>query len=99
VKRNTHVKLDFKTLVFVAWVICTLIEQSEAAEQDAADKLFREHVGCSYVGHRWTDTEAGGEFVWAAKVRVSKSEDGFDHRHWDWKPEGYKFRHQIGAHT
>ena len=40
--------------------------------------------------------DTGGEFVWAAKVRVAKSEDGFDHRHWDWKPSGYAFQRQIG---
>jgi hypothetical protein len=90
VKRNTHVKLDFKTLVFVAWVICTLIEQSEAAEQAAADKLFREHVGCSW-------SEAGSQIAWRLRVRNSKSDDGgFGHRDWDWKPAGYAFQHRNG---
>jgi hypothetical protein len=85
VKRNTHVKLDFKTLVFIAWVIRTLIEQSEAAEQAAADKLFREHVGCS-----WSDR--GTKIVWTVRVRNSSSDDGLD-SNWAWKPTGYAFRH------
>jgi hypothetical protein len=86
VKRNTHVKkLDFKTLVFIAWVICTLIEQSEAAEQAAADKLFREHVSCSW-------SEAGSQIVWRLRVRNSKSETGFDpSRSW-FRPELHAYR-------
>jgi hypothetical protein len=71
-KGNTRVKhLDFKTLVFVAWVIVTLVEMSEAAEQVAADRLFRSHIGLSYA-------DDGGQLVFGRTVRDFESQTGFD---------------------
>jgi hypothetical protein len=91
-KRTTRVKLDFKTLVFVAWVICILIEQSDEVEQAAANKLFREHVAYSWC-------EAGGQVVWRLKVRGDSVSDGGINSNWEWKPDGYKFQRQVGVQT
>lgn len=71
-KASTRVKqLDFKTLVFVAWVIVTFVEMSEAAEQFAADRLFRSHIGLSYA-------DDGGQLVFDRTVRDFESQNGLD---------------------